>query len=63
MAKKVINIDPAIWIPQHIYAKKLKVSNQVIHNWVKREQIEYWYIKDWDLRLVKVGSEKNFKNS
>ncbi len=45
-------INPKKWIPAHVLAARLKVSRQVVHNWIKRGKIKTKKIPEWGMTLV-----------
>lgn len=45
-------IDQKKWLPAHVLAARLKVSRQVVHNWVKRGKVKTKEVPEWQMTLV-----------
>jgi uncharacterized protein (UPF0303 family) len=56
--KLKIEIDLSIWSTPTDYAAEKGIRKQDVNNWIKRENIEHWYIEELGLRLVKRNSER-----
>lgn len=57
-----IVIDTQKWqtIPKFCQSVPAKfVTSNTIYTWVKRDQIETWYIEELDITLINVESAKN----
>jgi predicted site-specific integrase-resolvase len=45
-------IDPRKWLPANVLSARLKVSRQVVHNWIKRGKVKTKEVPEWDMTLV-----------
>jgi len=50
----IVHLDSKKWMTPKQYAAKKKVTKQVVNNWIARKKIDSLYIKDWDLRLIRI---------
>ncbi len=50
----IIKIDTNKWIIPKGYAALKGVTKQVVNNWIKRGKVETWYIKELNLKLVRL---------
>jgi hypothetical protein len=50
----IVHLETKDWLTPLQYAKKNKVSKQVVNSWISRGRLETKYIKDWGLRLIRV---------
>lgn len=56
--KKII-IDVDLWTTPQQYADELHLKNkQVVYNWIRRDKIEYKFIPELNLHLVKRGTHE-----
>ncbi len=47
-----INLDTSIWITQLALANELSIKVQNVHNWVRRNKIEWQYLPGSRIKLV-----------
>lgn len=58
----IVHLDTKLWLPPVQYAKKMKVTRQAVNNWIARGQIETVFIKEWNMRFIRVTEVPDTRN-